>query len=1077
MANQSPQSDQSNNGTRDLFLSYNGRDREAVVRLRELLQQRAIQTYFDRSDLIPGIPWQNELERAISGVRAVAVLIGNDGIGPWQRPEKELAIDRQVREEKAGRQFPVIPVLLPNADVEKVTGFLMRNTWVDLRGGLNDPAALDALARAVTGKPATADTSQREALCPYRGLEPFHEDDAPLFFGRDKFADDLLQKVLAHPLIAVVGPSGSGKSSVVQAGLLPRLRRETWPNKTWATVIFTPRDQPFHSLAKELLPLYETAKSKTDQMIEARTLGEALAAGTIPLDDPINAALKATQTANRLLLVVDQFEELFTLTQERYRQPFIESLIAAATRADSPVTVVLTLRADFYGQAIGLSRSLSDSIQQGLVNLGPMTKDELRQAIEAPAQRGGLSFEPGLVARLLDDVKGQPGNLPLLEFALKELWQRRQGGTITNEQYDAIGTLEGAISKRADAQFERVPPAERDAVLRAFTRLVRVSAASEEGTDTRQRVRLKDLDAAVHPIVRSFVTERLLVMSRDDETNEETVDVSHEALIRRWERLKELLNKDRQFLLWRQRLGLMLKEWQHAERDAGTLLRGVPLNEAQRWLKERGQDLNDSEREFIASSESAARQPRRWIAAGATVVVATVIATFGWGRWNNRDEIQISKILVNAPNVIKAAPVNDKSIAEWVRTLILTGKLNEALTATRSLNYEDAQFETMVNVITSLAEVNEYETARSVANDYLEAARKIKSTAARAQALARVVKALTNSGQVETSRLVGNEALEAARGVEKGFFHLEALVRIANVFSETRQIEAAQLATGLAIEAVQEVEDVTFRDIALDEVAQSLAKAGQIEGALEAAHKIQSSSSRSRTLSSIAEIMVKAGQIEAALKIEDADTHSMVLVRVVDALAKTGKIELAFEEMHKIKDGYHRSDALAKISLCLAKAGQSERATRAASEITYEFLRYEVTVSIVESLVKAGQISLGLNIARGIKSEEHRNRALVNIAAVMTQSGKPSNAKDVLDEAIRIAQQITSDHLRSAAFANIGKGLSKLRYYRLARELADQNNISSADKLTVYTAILREHYVERNASLAKLFEEEQRKED
>ncbi len=599
------QPDQTNHGARDLFLSYNSRDCDVVMRVRELLHQRAIKTFFDRNDLTPGMPWQIELERAISQARAVAVLIGSEGIGAWQRPEKELALDRQIQEESAGRRFPVIPVLLPNAEADKVTGFLTRNTWIDLRGGLDNStvaAALDALARAVTGEPPVASAPAPEPLCPYRGLEPFHEDDAPLFFGRDKFADDLSQKVLAHPLVAVVGPSGSGKSSVVQAGLLPRLRREGWPNKTWGAVTFTPREHPFHSLAKELLPLYVTDKSKTERMIEARTLGDALAEAKIPLDDPIAAAIEAAQPFDRLLLVVDQFEELFTLSEERYRQPFVESLIAAATRADSPVTVVLTLRADFYGQAIGLSRSLSDSIQQGLVNLGSMTDEELRQAIEGPARHIGLSFEPGLMARLLVDAKGQPGNLPLLEFALKELWRRQRGGTITNEQYDAIGALEGAISKRADAQFERVPPAERDAVLRAFTRLVRVAAPNEEGTDTRQRARLQDLDAAAHLVVRSFVKERLLVMSCNEETNEETVELAHEALTRRWDLLKESLNKDREFLLWRQWLGIRVSDWKRMEKNDSVLLKGVLLEEAVLFSSRWNTDLSEIERSYLERS-------------------------------------------------------------------------------------------------------------------------------------------------------------------------------------------------------------------------------------------------------------------------------------------------------------------------------------------------------------------------------------------------------------------------------------------------------------------------------------------
>jgi hypothetical protein len=169
---------------------------------------------------------------------------------------------------------------------------------------------LQSLIQVIRGNAAPALTETMIELCPYRGLEFFREEDATFFFGREKFADDLLRKVLANPLVAVVGPSGSGKSSVVQAGLLPRLRRESQIGRTRDAVIFTPRENPFHSLAQELLPLIEPTKSKVEQMIEARTLDDALAAGTIPLDDPIIAARKAMKTANRLLLVVDQFEEL-----------------------------------------------------------------------------------------------------------------------------------------------------------------------------------------------------------------------------------------------------------------------------------------------------------------------------------------------------------------------------------------------------------------------------------------------------------------------------------------------------------------------------------------------------------------------------------------------------------------------------------------------------------------------------------------------------------------------------------------------------------------------------------------------
>ena len=196
--------------SRQLFLSYNSRDREAVLRVWQQLEARAVSTFLDRNDLTPGLPWQAELEAALAKVNAVAVFIGSEGIGAWQRPEKELALNRQQQAQHAGQRFPVIPVLLPDADANKVTGFLSLNTWIDLRNGEDNAAELDRLARAVTGEPSAAQTPPPEPLCPYRGLEPFYEDDAALFFGRAEFAEALLQKVLAQPLIASASPARRG---------------------------------------------------------------------------------------------------------------------------------------------------------------------------------------------------------------------------------------------------------------------------------------------------------------------------------------------------------------------------------------------------------------------------------------------------------------------------------------------------------------------------------------------------------------------------------------------------------------------------------------------------------------------------------------------------------------------------------------------------------------------------------------------------------------------------------------------------------------------------------------------------
>ncbi len=227
----------------------------------------------------------------------------------------------------------------------------------------------------------------------YRALRAFREEDAPFFFGREDFANELFEKLRKQTLVAVVGPSGSGKSSVVHAGVLPLLRRERPPRPSYDALACTPGKRPFHALAAALIPAWATETSKTDTLIAMEKLGNSLASGEVSLDGAISLALKASPDTDRLLVIVDQFEELFTLTPEADRSRFVKALLECT---EPPrMTVVLTLRADFYGQAIGLSRDLSDRIQQGLVNIGPMTTAELRRAIAHPARNVGLGSRPG----------------------------------------------------------------------------------------------------------------------------------------------------------------------------------------------------------------------------------------------------------------------------------------------------------------------------------------------------------------------------------------------------------------------------------------------------------------------------------------------------------------------------------------------------------------------------------------------------------------------------------------------------------------------------------------------------------
>jgi hypothetical protein len=591
---------------RDLFVSYNSADRDAVDRVRRAFHAKGISTFYDRDDLTPGQPWFDELEGALRSVRGAVVFIGPGGFGTIQKREMQFLMVRQAAEEGHGKPFPVIPVLLHGADPDAISGFLTLNTWLDLRGGFDDAQAFNSVVGYFQGQPPERAEAEPVRLCPYRGLNTFREEDWPLFFGRQEATKRIFELVLKQRLVTVTGRSGSGKPSIAQAGLLPLLRRQKPPAETWESIVFSPGARPFSRLAAQLVPLWSPpGRDQTDIGTESEKLGNRLAEGEVNLAHFVELALKHLPNTSRLIAVVDQFEELFTQTaQPEQRKRFTDELLDAA--AESKLTIVLVLRADFYAQAISLDRRLSDRIASGLVNVTEMTRSELREAIEQPAARTGACFEKGLVDRILDHLETQPGSLPLLEYALTEIWQQRQGNVLTHASYDGVGGVAGAISKRAEQQFDKLLPGERDTAMPALSRLVHLSYGMGESSDTRRVVRLDELDTDATAVMRVFAAResRLVVLGFDEATGEETAQVAHEALIRGWERLRSWIGRDREFLLWRQQLRPFIDKWQALKQDRGAaLLQGIYLAEARRWLRDRGRDLNLQEREFIQASE------------------------------------------------------------------------------------------------------------------------------------------------------------------------------------------------------------------------------------------------------------------------------------------------------------------------------------------------------------------------------------------------------------------------------------------------------------------------------------------
>jgi hypothetical protein len=439
--------------------------------------------------------------------------------------------------------------------------------------------------------------------CPYQGLYHFDFQNAEYFFGREVFVQRLFEVTQTQNFIPVLGASGSGKSSVVLAGLVPRLQQQGH----WQFTHFRPGSDPFHALALALVPLYAPELDATDRIAQARKLANYLLDGTTPLAD-IFAQIKHNHSLDRILLIADQFEELYTLCPEKeVRHRFLDVLLAnfaePNSQGSSPV-LVATMRADFLGSALAY-RPFADLLQDGDLKLGAMSREELALAIEKPAEKLGVKFTEGLVKRILDDVEDEPGNLPLLEFALTELWAKRRGQELTHAAYEQIGEVQGALTTYADGKFQKLSlekgklsSLKQKQLQQIFVQLVRPGEGAE---DTRRLALRSELGDVSWDLVKSLADARLVVTSRNAE-GMETVEVVHEALIKNWGELQGWMVADREFRSWQERLRSGMRQWQEAQKDEGALLRGVPLDQAKDWMQKRNKELSSEDRKFIQES-------------------------------------------------------------------------------------------------------------------------------------------------------------------------------------------------------------------------------------------------------------------------------------------------------------------------------------------------------------------------------------------------------------------------------------------------------------------------------------------
>ena len=435
---------------------------------------------------------------------------------------------------------------------------------------------------------------------PFKGLQYFDEADADLFFGRELLTAKLVSKLRETELLSVIiGASGSGKSSLVRAGLIPALKKgERLPDGTqppegsadWRIYVITPTAHPLQALATELT-------RESESVTATATLMDDL------MQDPRSLALYLTRQNPRqhTLLALDQFEELFTLCHDEFeREAFIDNLLTTLNQSGGNTTLILTLRADFYAY-LAQYPELRDAVAKQQEYIGPMATEELRRAIEEPAKRGHWTFEPGLVDLILRDVGDEPGALPLLSHALLETWKRRAGHTLMLKGYADAGGVRGAIAHTAESVYQNLLSEEQTVARNIFLRLTELGEGTE---DTRRRASLDELlsqaekAGEVRSVLNTLAEARLITLGED------TAEVAHEALIREWPTLREWLNQDRESLRLHRHLTEAAHEWELLERDAGALYRGAHLAQAREWAILHPNALNAGEKAFLEASNA-----------------------------------------------------------------------------------------------------------------------------------------------------------------------------------------------------------------------------------------------------------------------------------------------------------------------------------------------------------------------------------------------------------------------------------------------------------------------------------------
>jgi energy-coupling factor transporter ATP-binding protein EcfA2 len=522
--------------------------------------------------------------------------------------------------------------LLKGLDPNRVESGVINNyaltDWVsnDLKGEIQQPLFENSgseiiLTRTNRASALVTETRQpvEKGVCPYKGLSFFdaNDEDAKYFYGRRELTDQLLDKVRQGNFLAILGASGSGKSSLLRAGLLHQLKlgRRLSGSDQWEIHVLVPGNHPLQSLALAFVNSDATGIERAKQLAAAE---ELIGKGATGLRQLVQAS-----PADRVILAIDQFEETFTLCQNNTeRQQFFQCLLDGLAQTESKLCLILAMRADFLGKCLEQDYSgLAQQIQDTMIAVTPMSREELRQAIVEPAKQAGLDIEPELVQELLRDVEGSPGSLPLLQYTLTELWKQATDHRLDLRTYSQLGGVMGTLQKRATAVYEQFSNEQKPVVKHLFLALTQLGEGTE---DTRRRVRKPELvnqqysASLIDPVIQRLADEKLIVTNELIEKGHtggyvSVIDISHETLIRHWTLLRKWIEENRDVLRQERRIELAAEEWRDRDQSSDYLLQGKPLQDAIAFQQDQqtGSSLSTLAEQFIQASVQK-RRADRW---------------------------------------------------------------------------------------------------------------------------------------------------------------------------------------------------------------------------------------------------------------------------------------------------------------------------------------------------------------------------------------------------------------------------------------------------------------------------------